>query len=517
MKKAFKKVTAAALAAAMVVSGAPMVFAADDQPKVMLDGSYVEFEDAVPENVNGRIMVPYRAMLESLEAQVSWDQQTKQVTAVTQEETLQFTIGQPEVLITYKDGTTKTTQMDVVPYVKDGRTYVGTRFMAEALDYTVGWDAGEKTAVIVDYNKIFENFDQDFSIMNKLSVADDSIDLTRPYETQMDMNIDVTLYETLVNAILATETGKQCDLSIVGEITALSQGVNTDMVMSFQVNVEDLLNQLSEEDKAEVQQVMDVFGNVEMQIKLNGETGDLYLASDLFSALDETIEENAWLHFNLYELYESAGIDLAEIMQLSESLVAGNTSMKELLMSALEGTASAMTVNAYMEAQSAYNALKAMMGDEAFDVRTSGGTTTYTSEFSGVDIVLAALADIPQQELGMTQAEIDQMVNALKEEMVIQGSISFSERGEKIVDSNIDLTFEMEGFQLSLSGGGTNASSQLSLSMDMQDGLKLTMTFEATSSQTTKTVDVNPPAGATVIELDSIMTGTGAEEVAAAA
>ena len=56
------------------------------QPSVQLNGAYVHFADAQPEKVNGRVMVPFRAIAEVLGAEVTYD--AGKITAKKDGETL---------------------------------------------------------------------------------------------------------------------------------------------------------------------------------------------------------------------------------------------------------------------------------------------------------------------------------------------------------------------------------------------------------------------------------------------
>lgn len=109
---------------------------------VTVDGKKIEF-DAQPEMVNERTMVPMRAIFEELGATVGWDQPAQTVTAETATKTIVATIGETSM---YVNGEEKV--MDVAPYIKDERTYVPARFIAEALGCEVNWDQENHVVVI---------------------------------------------------------------------------------------------------------------------------------------------------------------------------------------------------------------------------------------------------------------------------------------------------------------------------------------------------------------------------------
>ena len=93
--KRMRRITAVLVAMMMVFSLNVASFAADysgdptiytEGYHVMLNGEYVTFTDAVPVNKQGRIMVPFRAILEALGAKVDWIDETRTVTAKTDSE-----------------------------------------------------------------------------------------------------------------------------------------------------------------------------------------------------------------------------------------------------------------------------------------------------------------------------------------------------------------------------------------------------------------------------------------------
>ena len=65
--------------------------------KVLLNGKEVEF-DVHPQIINDRTMVPMRAIFEQLGATVEWDGETKTVTSVKDETVISLTIGVPSII-----------------------------------------------------------------------------------------------------------------------------------------------------------------------------------------------------------------------------------------------------------------------------------------------------------------------------------------------------------------------------------------------------------------------------------
>lgn len=100
--------------------------------------------DAAPFISSGRTLVPVRYLADALGAQTSWDAAAQKVTINKGATAIDLTIN--SMVITTNG---KTTQMDSAPLIENGRTYLPARYIAEALGYTVQWNAAGQTVNIV--------------------------------------------------------------------------------------------------------------------------------------------------------------------------------------------------------------------------------------------------------------------------------------------------------------------------------------------------------------------------------
>lgn len=131
---------------------------------VQVNGEDVTFPNASPAVINGRTMVPMRAVLETLGAQVDYDGGTKTVNAKLGDISLTHVIGTN----TIEMGGGEKLTMDTVSSVKNGSTLVPLRFFSQALNYEVYWDEGAHTAVVIDKKALIEEIDKSFTILNDL-------------------------------------------------------------------------------------------------------------------------------------------------------------------------------------------------------------------------------------------------------------------------------------------------------------------------------------------------------------
>ncbi|WP_248930800.1 copper amine oxidase N-terminal domain-containing protein [Paenibacillus hamazuiensis] len=93
--------------------------------------------------VDGRTMVPMRAIFERLNATIEWDDAAKSATAVKGTTKVQLWIGKAEA----KAGE-RTVTLDVPPMLINGSTYVPLRFVSESLGAGVSFDSERGTAVV---------------------------------------------------------------------------------------------------------------------------------------------------------------------------------------------------------------------------------------------------------------------------------------------------------------------------------------------------------------------------------
>ncbi len=117
-------------------------------PDVRVNGTLVTFPDAGPFiDENDRTMIPVRFVAENLGAQVSWDQSTKTASIEKGSTLVEITIGKAELRV-IKEGKGETVTMDTAAVLKDSRTYVPIRFVAEALGAYVDYSNTYRTVGI---------------------------------------------------------------------------------------------------------------------------------------------------------------------------------------------------------------------------------------------------------------------------------------------------------------------------------------------------------------------------------
>ncbi len=137
-----KRILGILIAVMMVVTLTATMVSAENEISVKLNGEAIAF-DVQPQIVDGRTMVPLRAIFESLGASVEWDNATRTVTSAKGDITIKLTIGENKL---YKNGTA--VELDVPGMIVDSRTLVPVRAISEAYECEVEWEAATRTVII---------------------------------------------------------------------------------------------------------------------------------------------------------------------------------------------------------------------------------------------------------------------------------------------------------------------------------------------------------------------------------
>jgi hypothetical protein len=135
----FKKLFLAVL---LALSLAVLPAAAAGPVKIQINGARLA-TDVDPVIIDGRTLVPVRAIAEGFGAEVGWDGASRQVTVKKSGNTVILTIDNTNYT---KNG--QTLKMDVPAQIVSDRTMVPVRVVSESLDAQVDWNGETRTVII---------------------------------------------------------------------------------------------------------------------------------------------------------------------------------------------------------------------------------------------------------------------------------------------------------------------------------------------------------------------------------
>lgn len=140
----------------MVVSGTIVLASAPadvvvsltiDNPIMEVNGADTEIDPGrgtKPMIVNGRTLVPIRAIIEAFGGTVGWNESSKTVQLQMEGNTIQLGIGGTTAYLNNQAQT-----LDVAPVIYNERTMLPIRFVAEGFHLGVAWDGSTKTVYII--------------------------------------------------------------------------------------------------------------------------------------------------------------------------------------------------------------------------------------------------------------------------------------------------------------------------------------------------------------------------------
>lgn len=144
IKTTFMRVTALICAACMILLAgasagyADYSYAAQGSISVFIDGKQLE-ADTAPEIKNNITFVPMRAVFERLGADVTWNGARKDIRAEKGFRTVMLKIGSRTGIVD-----SDVSELAAAPYIKSGSTMIPLRFVSEAFDCDVNWNAAER-------------------------------------------------------------------------------------------------------------------------------------------------------------------------------------------------------------------------------------------------------------------------------------------------------------------------------------------------------------------------------------
>lgn len=444
MNKILKRFLTTALIVTLILSGTLTSFGAESAGiKVQYNGNDITFSGASAKIIDGKAMLPLQQTFTAIGAKVPADVSTTD-------------------------------------------PYISARELGEKLGYCIGWDAAEKTVVIIDPSVLLANADKDFSIISML--AKSNIDMEKAYATTGKFNMEFTAYgqpDSLLSGM---------SYSIAGKMSGVQQKSSSDLDMSLAINFDKMLAAMPVEQQAMIAPFLKMFENVDMKIKTNGETGETYMNSSLFSMMTGQAGNNVWYKMNVYEPYEKMGIDMSSIAQMGYSEEKLSAMMKASLLQVDD-----LDAASYQEMKTTYLFLNELFGNDAFDSRTTSGITT-NSLVINQETLMNALNNIALTE-GVTEDSLDMAeIGEYLKTSELGASITIQEKEGALYHYTVNGNFKSEDGSglFKLSGDPKNV--EYNVTIDQKDTMKIVMSVISHIAETSEAPDLSLPDNATVLD-----------------
>ena len=437
---------------------------------VMLNGTCINFGDVWPENHNGRVMAPMRAVLEALGATVKFDLATRTVTAELDGNLLIHQVG-TETVEVYAGGDTaaepKIVTMDCTSLISGGRTLVPVRFFSEALGFDVYWDGEYRTVVLIDEDFLGELYNEDLTVVNLLLASGANQQKPGTYCRQnSDFKMDVTVFDTLNGN---TELGGSAKLEAIYGQEGLDATMKLDLSKLF-----DALRKKYGND-ADIRELASMLEKTQLDIRFDAATEQLYIGGDLFGAL--TGLPQAWYQEDL----SGSGT-----WTYGESLTAADLTLRSV--TANPYTNPVFYVN---DAMRTLEDLYTVMGDDQFT--KSGSTYTYHS----------TAQEGPMQEFLQSL-----MIALMDYSYSVQESASLTmtvtDKGNGTCSYSMELKVRTDETALEIGASGTASSSSVNVKFHVRNDFEAVFNAATTIQSTTTKPQTVPENQDTSLELEEL-------------
>jgi hypothetical protein len=241
------------------------------------------------------------------------------------------------------------------------------------------------------------------------------------------------------------------------------------------------------------EQILNAYKNTEMKIKLNGETGETYMQSNLFSMMNPTAGENTWYKMNVYDMYNQMGIDLKSFAELSYSEV----DLSNLFASYLKLLPAGDT-DTYKDMKMTYAFLRNLMGDSAFKTQSAGKANTYTLKVDKAAIVAAAAKTVLTE--GITKDVLDAQIDDLLSGGTFTANIVIKDNAGKLSSYDFNGTINTDELKGSFSMTGDQKTAKGQMNFDMQDLMKMDISYQTRISETSQKPNISLPADVDLVE-----------------
>ena len=430
---------------------------------VQVNGENVTFPDASPEITNGRTMVPMRAVLEALGAEVDYNADTRAVTATLGGYSIYHVIGTDAITAapvkTSEDslGAGSSMTMDTKSYVKNGSTLVPLRFFSQALGYEVYWDEGQRTAVVIDKNAFVAETDKSFTVLNEMQSAAPAV------SGNMSMDMDMKGELKILDGSLDTP------LPFSAKMSALYSAEAMNISGSMDLSAIAALAEAEAEEDPEMAAVAEMLKDLSFQM-ICGKS--MWINVPVLTAMLGRTDD-MWI--------EAEGYDMASLTAAS---AAEDATIGSALYDAVAYMSAEVPSTIYEDLTLAAGYLKEFIGDDTF-TKTDGGYTWEIDEAKS-----AALAEM----LGETP---DSFSLTASVEAKADGSGTFT------------MDLKSDGLSMSMSGSGGTESAEVKVQVTVPEVCEVTVECTAKAASSDEAPAAEPPAGAGTVSLEDLMNAAG--------
>lgn len=419
-----KKIISTFLAVSFALSGTCGFAEQQKQPRLIYNCTEVGDTGEMPFIHEGRTMLPFRLLLQTMGAEVGYNDEFRKVNAEKDGTKISFSLDDNYLYVTKGDATLRLKQ-DVANVVVNDRVYVPIRFIAEAFDLAVGWDNEECCAIIVDLPRYIKDFtDTAYSLNRYISICNS---LKKDYSKSSEIDFDY-LYSEPYKATDEINFSAKSTVSVNGSLAS------TDFELTLSSNF------IKERLGLDLPSIDNFCGTLiqnedKIYIKSNlGEILSKYETDDKkVSLLAKNAKKDVWYSGTTVELFKALGIP-ESLADVEKAELYGKFSADDIakIISAAVSTDNINSIEDAYNIDCIFRVYKKYFS-ELFSI-TDGGDSTYNIKmfFPSFDLIKLA-------------KEINPEIESSPDDLKQLDKITFDTDGSMTVDYNTYGTSSIKG------------------------------------------------------------------------
>lgn len=444
-----------------------------DPIAVQLNGALLTFTDAVPELLEGRTFLPFRAVFEAMGAEVGAEGNV--ISATRGGTTVTMTIGSTDAVVS-TDGVDIPLAMDVAPYTKvvdeetgGERSFVPVRFAAQALGCAVGWDADDRTVIVVDTAALMAEVmaGHTYTYLEKYAAWQQQL---------MDSGWSVAADYSGNMSMMGTPA-----IPYKGNIEGLTAPGNTKMEYSMLMTMDllPMLTALAESTQSPVPEetlasaALLSSEGVGLEFMGDLEAGSFYFCMSGPFLESAGLPSGTWIHMDLNAMLEGSGLDFQSLMSASS-----NIDLAALAPSVAQSAPLADRDSSYQTLRATLEQLAAGLADSGFAANGNVHTAT-------LELVMA-------EEVSMTMT----LALTMQGDQVAGYAMSMVLSGDLMADTPLEMSM-VTGIDAELK---MTAAVAMDLASMILVDMTLTGAYTLPEGGAILIVETVPPPGAPVIE-----------------
>ncbi len=436
---------------------------------------------------DGRTMLPFRAVFESLGAKVDFDKNSKQIHAAFDNMEIMMMIGSTKAVVK-KDGQVQEVMLGSAPFTHKGQNFVPVRDIANMTGLTVEYSKFDEKVNIYDKQKFLDDINKNFTIYNSiLKKGAAQQNLKKTLRSNAEFSAD---FEILDENQMKKAGGK---LSFDG----LTRGMDVNGKFKLEVNLGDFEKDILKDATATDKELIDSLKKSEHEIIYDSDKAVMYLKSDLASKILNK-ESGSWLKMDSKSDISSALTNpysmnyMDELMKNPEKLT-----LAELLYQSVENQketlGSTYASTTYDEVKDASKILMFFMGDDGFV--QNGSSYTLSLDKKGIVSRLMKYApDFQEASSLLAMKDMNYKLTLLNTD-----------------SNNLGIEMAISGVSASSSGGDTKFSFNMKgdqhdakMVVNVEDASfgKLIVNADVKTKETSETIQLTPPQGAKIVSME---------------